>query len=168
MLSAPVDELVEILYDRHAASLFRYAAALTNSTEDAEDAVQEAFAGIVRQGTRIYKVKDLRSYLIRAPRNAAYSLLRSRRRSGSLVEALALDAIAGEVSEDDVVPRLLLQQSFLDLPPEQREVLTLKVFEGMTFREIAEATGLSANTAASRYRYGIDRLRKAMEGQDHG
>ena len=51
-----------------------------------------------------------------------------------------------------------------DLSAEQKEIILLKVFEGLTFREIAAVCGVSGNTAASRYRYGIARLRKAMEG----
>jgi RNA polymerase sigma-70 factor (ECF subfamily) len=55
--------------------------------------------------------------------------------------------------------RLALAAAIGRLPPEQREVLHLHVFEGMTFREVAEATGDPPNTVASRYRYAIDKLK---------
>jgi RNA polymerase sigma-70 factor (ECF subfamily) len=45
------------------------------------------------------------------------------------------------------------------LPPEQREVVHLKVFEGLTFQEIADLAGESINTVASRYRYALEKLR---------
>jgi RNA polymerase sigma-70 factor (ECF subfamily) len=49
------------------------------------------------------------------------------------------------------------------LPPEQREVLHLKVYEQMTFAQIATALNIPPNTAASRYRYAMDKLRKALD-----
>jgi RNA polymerase sigma-70 factor (ECF subfamily) len=48
------------------------------------------------------------------------------------------------------------------LPAEQQEAVYLKVFDGLTFKEIASVCGVSANTAASRYRYGIQKLREAV------
>ena len=50
----------------------------------------------------------------------------------------------------------------LTLPAEQREVVHLKVFEGMTFQEIADLCGESINTVASRYRYAIEKLRDQL------
>jgi RNA polymerase sigma-70 factor (ECF subfamily) len=49
-----------------------------------------------------------------------------------------------------------------ELPEEQRAVVHLKLWEGLTFEEIAEALEISANTAASRYRYGLDKLRERL------
>jgi len=51
------------------------------------------------------------------------------------------------------------------LPAEQKEIVFLKVFDGLTFKEIGSACGISANTAASRYRYGLAKLRQAVEGK---
>ena len=59
---------------------------------------------------------------------------------------------------------LLLERAG-ELPAEQREVVYLKVFDGLTFKEIASVCGVSANTAASRYRYGIEKLREAAGGK---
>jgi RNA polymerase sigma-70 factor (ECF subfamily) len=50
-----------------------------------------------------------------------------------------------------------------ELPPEQREVIVLKFFHGMTFSEIGRVAGISPNTAASRYRYALDKLRLLLE-----
>jgi RNA polymerase sigma-70 factor (ECF subfamily) len=49
-----------------------------------------------------------------------------------------------------------------DLPPDQREVLHLHVYEGLTFQEIGDLAGLSINTIASRYRYALEKLREAF------
>jgi len=56
----------------------------------------------------------------------------------------------------------IIQAALAELPPEQRDVLTLKVWGGLTFAEIAEALDIPANTAASRYRYGLATLRKLI------
>ncbi len=56
-----------------------------------------------------------------------------------------------------------MSRAFAELPTEQREVLVLKAFDGMTFKEIAQLVGASINTVASRYRYGIEELRRALE-----
>ena len=57
-----------------------------------------------------------------------------------------------------------IQCALQQIPAEQREVITLRVWGGLTFAEIAHALGLSVNTAASRYRYGLDTLRKLTRG----
>ena len=54
----------------------------------------------------------------------------------------------------------MIQTALAELPPEQREVITLKIWGEMTFAQIGEALGIPANTAASRYRYGLSELRK--------
>jgi RNA polymerase sigma-70 factor (ECF subfamily) len=59
----------------------------------------------------------------------------------------------------------LLLRAAEGLPPEQKEAVFLKVCDGLTFKEIASACGVSANTAASRYRYGIEKLREAAGGK---
>lgn len=57
----------------------------------------------------------------------------------------------------------LLQQAMSTLPETQREVITLKVWGGLTFAEIAKVLEIPANTAASRYRYGLEELRRLMK-----
>ncbi len=58
---------------------------------------------------------------------------------------------------------LLVEDALRALPSEQREVVYLKVYEGLTFREIGERCGVGANTAASRYRYALEALRSVLE-----
>ena len=60
--------------------------------------------------------------------------------------------------------RLALDAAIRALPPEQREVIHLHVFEGLTFKEVALATGEPANTVASRYRYALEKLRLSLLG----
>ena len=60
---------------------------------------------------------------------------------------------------------LAIEQSLRQLPPDQREVVVLRVWGGMTFREVADALDISPNTAASRYRYGLTRLRGLLSSR---
>jgi RNA polymerase sigma factor (sigma-70 family) len=72
------------------------------------------------------------------------------------------------VGETSTVERIVLCKAFSALSAEQREVMALKIFEGMTFKEIADTIHISMNTAASRYRYAVERLRRALEENDNG
>ncbi len=165
-----IPSTLEEVYDLYARSLYRQAFALTGSAEDAEDAVQEVMAMLAGQGKPLSRIRNLRAFLFTAVRNAAYSALRRRRRAGDLETALAGELPtqpAGDL-EGRAVESVLLREAFTVLPPEQREVVVLKVFEGMTFREIAGIVRAPANTVASRYRYAMERLRRVLEGGEDG
>jgi RNA polymerase sigma-70 factor (ECF subfamily) len=140
------------LFDQFGDALFRYAAIVLADREAAADVVQQVFVSFLQQARPI---EDAERYLRRAIRNGCFSALRVRRREPVADEPM-LEAIGGF---EDPVDRLALEQALRALPPEQREVVHLKVFEGLTFQEIAEATMESANTVASRYRYAMEKLR---------
>jgi RNA polymerase sigma-70 factor (ECF subfamily) len=139
------------LYDRYGASLYRYALMILADPAAAEDALQHVFTGVLLKGRRIEQVER---YLRRAVRNECYSALRWRSRSAG--DAPLLELAAPDARPDD---RMAIETAIRVLPAEQREVLHLHVFEGRTFHEIAELTGDSINTCASRYRYALTRLK---------
>ena len=147
------------LYDRHAAGLYRYALMILADPAAASDAVQQVFLAVLNR-----EDDDLASadhYLRRAVRNECFSLLRQRRRGiVTAVEAPLLEAVAGAADRPE--ERLALERALRALPPDQREVVHLKAFEGLTFQEIAAVTGESINTVASRYRYAIGRMRERL------
>ncbi len=152
------------LYDRLAPSLYRYALMILADPAGAEDAVQQVFAAVVRRG--VGDLDSAEGYLRRAIRNECYDTLRSRRRrpeaanSDTLLEAVT----AAEDRPDD---RMALTRALQQLPPDQREVVHLKVFEGCTFQEIGVLLDESMNTIASRYRYAMEKLR-AVLGDEWG
>ena len=82
---------------------------------------------------------------------------------------MILSGAAGGFSAAFIAPEdqslAALLRSADNLPAEQKEVVFLKVFDGMTFKEIGSVCGVSSNTAASRYRYGIEKLREAAGGK---
>lgn len=162
------ETILETLYDQYAHALFRYALALVSSVEDAEDAVQEVFARIARELKHLRKVRNMKAYLFAATRNAAYSILRRRRSRNELSENDCVEFEALSTGEPGrSLDAIALRECFAKLPIEQREALVLKVFDGMTFEEIAQAVGVSTGTAASRYRYGLDKLRRALKEDDN-
>jgi RNA polymerase sigma factor (sigma-70 family) len=100
-------------------------------------------------------------YLRRAVRNECYSILRGRIRRAE--ETLTRPLIEPASSESvNPAERLALEGAIRQLPPEQREVVHLHVFEGRTFQEVADTCGESINTVASRYRYALVRLRETL------
>jgi RNA polymerase sigma-70 factor (ECF subfamily) len=162
---AKSDEMIfDELFARYGRPLFRYALAIVNSAEDAEDAVQEAWVRVAREHKQLKKIHNIKAYLFSAARNSAYNTIRARRRRREVCEdAAGLDAQPSAQRADASVEYIALQKSFAGLPIEQREVLALKICDEMTFEEIARMLGASINTVAGRYRYGIERLRRALK-----
>jgi len=159
------EAMLEEAYDTYAHPLFRYALALVGSADDAEDAVQEVFLRLAREPGRLRNIESMKAYMFAATRNAAWSLLRKRKRRNELVEELCADFIAGSGYREEELPveAEVLCRALAGLAVEQREVLVLKVFEGLTFREIAETARAPIATITSRYRYGIEKLRRVLE-----
>lgn len=150
--------LVGRLYDAYGASLYRYAVLLLADFAAAEDAVQQVFAAILRRPPRL-EYDDAR-YLRRAVRNECYSILRRRQRQvGDEGGGALIEPVVEGVAPDE---RLALERAIRELSPEQREVIHLHVFEGLTFQEVADAAEVSINTIAARYRYALAKLRQLL------
>jgi RNA polymerase sigma-70 factor (ECF subfamily) len=103
------------------------------------------------------------SYLFSALRHAA-ARLAARRPARA---PLPTDELTARTNQPDerVDPHLLrrLATALAVLPPDQREVLTLKIDGGLTFAEVAAVLGIRPNTAASRYRYALEKLRALLK-----
>ena len=165
MIDRPAGDAVSLvgrLYDTHGAGLYRYAVMLLADATAAEDVVQQVFASLLRQGDRI-ALDNETHYLRRAIRNECYSTLR-RTPFAPLddVGEPLLEPAAGEAAP--IEERIALERAIRSLPIDQREVVHLHVFEGMTFQEIATSLSESINTVSSRYRYALKKLREHFEG----
>ena len=157
----PARFLLERLYDEHAGALFAFLLNFTRAEADARDLLQEVFIKLTREPGRLAGVQEERAFLMRLAHNAAVDLMRRR-----TVRDRTCDNFAGEINPfapaddpDEQLFRQELAEALGELPAEQRAVVHLKLWEGLTFEEIAAVLDLSANTAASRYRYGLDKLR---------
>lgn len=151
------DEWIGQIYDRYGAALYRYAVMVLADSAGAADVVQTVFVSLLRRRGR--PDCDER-YLRRAVRNECFSALRKRRRDVLAAAGPILATVEGRRDRPD--ERLAIERALRQLPADQREVVHLKAFEGMTFQEIAELTNESINTVASRYRYAIAKLRPSL------
>lgn len=161
---SPESEL-ERLYDAHAVALYAFGISLTRSRPDTCDLMQDLFLKLARQPGLLAGVRDERSFLLRLLHNAAVDLFRRRATRASHAEPLAEEAeavFAPSADPDEAALRASLAEALLALPREQAEVLHLKLWEGYTFEQIAGVLGIPANTAASRYRYGLDKMRDRL------
>ena len=131
--------------------------------------VQEVFLRALARSRWWFGLRNPAGYLYRAARNEALSRLRKRtvrtRAAAELqYEVAMLEAPGGasELAEEAAQ----VNAALLALPWEKREVVVLKVYENMTFKEIARVTGASQNTAASRYRYALAKLKEILEAEE--
>ena len=154
---------VELMWNRYAEDLLAYLQAVLCSRHDAEDALQTVFVRIVQKRHRLAKARRLDAYVYRIARNEAFRLI-GRRKKGRTIEAVNESWLI--VSEDRREPNDLteqLQAALARLPQPQREVIVMKIYRQKTFPEISGLLGLSQNTVASRYRYGMEKLRTLLE-----
>ena len=157
--------LLERLYDDHADALTGFLMDLTRDPADARDALQEIFIKLATRPELLDGVREERGYLLRLAHNLAIDLIRrraarSRAHVGLAEEASALFATSSD--PDEAAFRDELAKALGALPIDQRTVVHLKLWEGLTFEAIAETLKIPPNTAASRYRYGVDKLRALL------
>jgi RNA polymerase sigma-70 factor (ECF subfamily) len=156
---------LERLYDAHAQSLFAFLLNFTRHEADTRDLIQELFVKLARQPHLLDGVRDERAFLIRLAHNLAIDLMRRRGARAKADDRLATEAPAlfdAAPDPDEQSFRENLARALGELPADQRAVLHLKLWEELTFEAIADTLDISPNTAASRYRYGLDKLRERL------
>ena len=146
-----------------APGLLLFARQWVQSSADAEDIVQDAFVKFWRRNHDIAN----RGLLYAAVRSLALDFIRrdarrARREATALAEAEPAIEPQFELADDT---QSALAAAVDSLPCDQREVLVLKIWNDLTFNEIAGALGISQNTAASRYRYALSNLKKTLQPQ---
>ena len=159
-----MDPTWDAWFDANAPALILFARPWTASHSDAEDVVQEAFVRFWRVGR--HRAQDPKAYLFATVKRVALdsrrSELRRERRESEVVRNRAPNEPVFETTVERDEWRDGVEAALASLPESQREVLVLKVWGNLTFPQIAEVTGVSSNTAASRFRYGLEALRKAL------
>jgi RNA polymerase sigma factor (sigma-70 family) len=161
------DEALCRIYRKYGDYLLALAAALLKDVSAAEDVVHDVFCKFIESREKFKLAGSLKSFLSTCVVNLARDRLRAKTLENcGLDEAEAAldtnepehDAIFGEKARD-------LNRAIAQLAYEQREVIMLHLRGGMRFREIAGLQGISINTAKSRYRYGLEKLRTLLS--DH-
>ena len=156
---------LERLYDEHAQPLYAFLLNFTRDESDTRDLLQEIFVKLARNPELLDDVRDERAFLIRLAHNAAIDLIRRRgahERTRDNVAVESVSPFAPAKDPDEQTFRAELAGALAELPPDQRAVVHLKLWEGLTFEQIALALDIPPNTAASRYRYGLDKLRESL------
>lgn len=156
---------VEAAFTAELKSLYRYACYRLGRREEAQDVIQELYLKLHRQ--HLHEVRSARCYLYRALSNSCTQLLRERRR----IEYVDVTSLR-DLHTEDMTPsdfdeeQALITRLLATLPDEQSEVIRLHLHGECTFTEIAEILDIPLPTAKSRYRYGIEHLRKELQKQN--
>ena len=156
---------LERLYDEHAQAVFAFLLNFTRHEADTRDLLQELFIRLARRPELLDGVRDERAFLLRLAHNQAIDLIRRRGTREKQYQQLAGETVpifAPASGTDEDAFRQALSAALGELPPDQRAVVHLKLWEGLTFEQIADLLGIPLNTAASRYRYGLDKLRERL------
>ena len=161
---------LEELFDSHAGELLGYASAILRRRDLAEDALQETFVRAARRWAKLPRDANVRGYLFRIMRNEALRLAKRERRRAQREreygERQLFEAGCAANANPERTERTERAEAALrELPDEQREVVYLKCVQGLTFRQIAGLLAASQNTVASRYRYGLEKMRIMLEGE---
>jgi len=158
------------LYDRHAAAALAVAMRVVGGRAEAEDVVHDAFVAVWRKIDRFDAQRgSLRAWLLTVVRNRAIDRVRTRRTAVDVDEAddRSLLRTGPNPTWEAALDRAAandLRQAMEALPDEQRRAVELAYFEGYTYREVAEITGVPPGTANGRLRLALAKLREALTG----
>ena len=158
-------EFLARVYDDHAQALFAFLLNFTRRESDTRDILQDLFVKLARQPGLVDTVRDERAFLLRLAHNQAVDLMRRRgvrERNYQVLAGESADLFVPADDPDREAFRQALTEALGDLPAEQRAAVHLKLWEGLTFEAIAQTLDIPPNTAASRYRYALDKLRDRL------
>jgi RNA polymerase sigma-70 factor (ECF subfamily) len=150
------------LYDLCAVRCHHYLVARLESRDAADDVLQEVFVRLVRQRAKLDRVENLLAYVFAVARNESIRFAERRGREARQRQPLAAEDLFLEAQSDNPDVRDDAEQAveaLRQLPPDGREVVNLKIYGGLTFREIAELLGLPQGTVATRYRTALAQLK---------
>ncbi|MBN2182351.1 MAG: sigma-70 family RNA polymerase sigma factor [Sedimentisphaerales bacterium] len=156
------------IYLKYKDYLLTIAASLLHDYCAAEDVLHDVFVSFAAGAGNIELRVSLRNYLVAGIANRVRDIYRKKKHP---TVALDKDCRVSSDSGDPVKSAIfgeefhLLADELSRLPFEQRETIILHIKGGMTFRDIARMRGVSTSTVQGRYRYGIDKLRTALNGE---
>lgn len=159
----------ETLYRRHNDALYRYLLRLCRHRDTAEDLFQEVWGKIIKARERYRPTAKFSTFLYRVAHNCFVDHLRKNRRHGNTVDIDPDTQQASGTDADAETERCLarrrLEAALRDLPEEQRDVFLLFEEADLSLDEIARVTGVNRETAKSRLRYAVNKLKTAIAAQ---
>lgn len=171
LYAAGNNEAFDVLLDRHQGKLFSYILFVVHNEELANDIFQETFVKAIMmiQQRRYVESGRFLSWLMRIAHNMIIDLFRQEKNENTVSDNDVDYDLFNDIrfSELNVESRLVMDQTLDDvrmmvdhLPKNQKEIVYMRYYQEMSFREIAEVTGVSINTALGRMRYALLNLRK--------
>ncbi len=154
-----LNAIVEKYYDE----IYRFCLYLTGQATDSYDITQEVFLRFIKY-VDSYEYRNLKGYLLIIARNLCRDYFHHKKDTACIDEA----AYAGKEDTElhNLEDRLFLWHALHKLPVKQREVIILRIYEDLRFHEIAGILGCNLSTVKSRFRLGVQSLRKIMEASD--
>jgi RNA polymerase sigma-70 factor (ECF subfamily) len=156
LIAATQDELIHFAFHR------------LGNRHDAEDVIQDIYVESFRDRAKRKHITAVRPYLFRIVGNRCIDLLRSRLRQGA--EPIVEDSLS---TEGDAFSSLAQREQWEEMnrlldsiPAKEAEVIRLRAYSDLSFAEIAEVVGSSVPTVKSRFRYGLDKLRRKMHPKE--
>jgi RNA polymerase sigma-70 factor (ECF subfamily) len=165
---------IESLINKHRSKVYTYILLTIKNQQLAEDLFQETFIKVI-QSLRGGKYRDngrFLSWVIRIAHNLIIDHFRKEKQMNSLSnDDTEVDLFNSKKLSDDNIEELIINTQIKteirilinELPDDQREVVLLRHYGGLSFKEIAEQTDVSINTALGRMRYALINLRKLIE-----
>lgn len=147
----------------HAPKFLLFARQKARTEADAQDLVQEALVEATQRRNDAQPPPPALVFATIHRRAIDWARSQDRRNAREMMVADLTPETWFDTSVEERERARLMQDAMKKLPEIYREVITLKVWGELTFAEIAESLAIPANTAASRYRYGLEELRKAMK-----
>lgn len=167
-------DALEKLYDRYSGLLTALARRVLHDPSDAEEILQEVFLQVWNQAGRYDRSRSsVSTWLVLITRSRAIDRLRSRQVKDRTLTSLKQEKTTTHTSPEGSRNVLMgqrrsrLRSELSDLPIEQREVLELAFFKGMTQSEISSSTGIPLGTVKTRTLLAMKKLRKALDGDIH-
>lgn len=164
---------LEILIHRHKSRVYSYILLIVKNHELAEDVFQETFIKVIRSLKRGKYVENGKfvSWVLRIAHNLIIDHFRKEKLQGTVSnDSIEMDIFnstkfAEDTVEDHIINNQILsevKELVKELPEDQQQVIYMRHYMGLSFREIADQTGVSINTALGRMRYALINLRKLI------
>jgi RNA polymerase sigma-70 factor (ECF subfamily) len=158
--------LLEQLFRRHQPALVAFANGFVRSPEDAKEVVQEVFISVWQNVENLNPDENLRAYLFTATRNKSLNFLAKKRLPTVDAEVGTMErfhSTQNEAASDVAELQAVIFSEVKKLPEKCREIFILSRQEGLSYKEIAERTGLSVKTVENQIGIALGRLKKTVE-----
>ncbi|MFC1739961.1 sigma-70 family RNA polymerase sigma factor [Pseudomonadota bacterium] len=157
-------EAFERLYARHRGALYRYVLRKVGDPSTANDLYQGAWEKVIRARGKYRRDAPFRAWLYRITYNHVMDFYRRARPEAQVQPDELESTVPGPDQQTEKEARAMsLKNAILKLPPEQKDVLLLKLESGLSIEEIAAVSGIKRETAKSRLRYAVGKLKKSLK-----